>query len=365
MSKFHVESVSSRESLHQLADEWNSLLARSRANSIFLRFEWIATWLEKNICELAVLLVRDQQNRLVGVAPFYRSRLQFRVPLRYRCLRPLGDSESGAEYQMPFFASETETGALAALTDYLSSTRVEWDLIYMGNLAAWTEAGSQLVKAFKDSPLPCESRPNSFSQIALPTSTDEFWQQQSRTQRYAVNRARRKLADQTVEITRCASQAELPLYTDALLALHEIRWRSVGEAGAFERRPAFRAFLLDFLPVALDSGWLRLHILKVDNKARAVQLGFVYNGTYSVIQEGFDVGFQPGIGNLLRASVIEECIAEGIRVYDFLGGLSEHKRRWGAVEKAGADLIVWNANPRNLIFKLGPFWPSGRFFREL
>ena len=64
--------------------------------------------------------------------------------------------------------------------------------------------------------------------------------------------------------------------------------------------------------------------------------------------------------------VIEQCIDAGVQDYDFLGGVSEHKRRWGAQERDGCDLFI--AHPSKLKNKLlfsTEVWPSGRFIDEI
>jgi CelD/BcsL family acetyltransferase involved in cellulose biosynthesis len=57
----------------KLKDEWNSLLARSRFNTIFLTWEWQTTWwrhLGRNRGELYLLEGRDEGG-LVAIAPLY------------------------------------------------------------------------------------------------------------------------------------------------------------------------------------------------------------------------------------------------------------------------------------------------------
>jgi CelD/BcsL family acetyltransferase involved in cellulose biosynthesis len=48
-----------------------------------------------------------------------------------------------------------------------------------------------------------------------------------------------------------------------------------------------------------------------------------------LLQEGFDFAFQKeNVGNMLRAMVFEQIIGEGMRIYDFLAGVSRHKKTW-------------------------------------
>jgi CelD/BcsL family acetyltransferase involved in cellulose biosynthesis len=81
------------------------------------------------------------------------------------------------------------------------------------------------------------------------------------------------------------------------------------------------------------------------------------------LQEGFDPDYTPHVGNALRSHVINDCIAQGLREYDFLGGWSEHKRRWLARERSGADLLIAATRIKTLPIMLAGVWPTGAFLR--
>lgn len=92
-SSLKVEIGETWQAFEALESEWNRLLVASRANSVFLRWEWIDAWRRVAGASAQPLLVviRDGTNALVGIGPFYvtQSRL-FRV-VPYRMLRVLGD----------------------------------------------------------------------------------------------------------------------------------------------------------------------------------------------------------------------------------------------------------------------------------
>jgi CelD/BcsL family acetyltransferase involved in cellulose biosynthesis len=104
--------------------------------------------------------------------------------------------------------------------------------------------------------------------------------------------------------------------------------------------------------------------LKVDGVIRAVQYGYAYAGVFSQLQEGYDPDGFDGIGNVLRNHVIKVSVAEGLREYDFLGGFSEHKRRWGATLAQGYDLLIGRPLAKNALLFAKCVWPTGRFIKE-
>jgi CelD/BcsL family acetyltransferase involved in cellulose biosynthesis len=185
----------------------------------------------------------------------------------------------------------------------------------------------------------------------------------SSNRRQQVRRAVRKILSKPgVEIRKVTRREELASATESLFRLHGKRWQSVGQDGVFSRNPREREFYEHFLPRALEQGWLAMYSLLDGGEARAVQIGYVYKGVFLQLQEGFDPVYEPQVGNALRAWVIQDCIRGGVREYDFLGGHSEHKRRWMAVERTGADLLAYVRRPRNLPSMMG-VWPTGAYLR--
>jgi hypothetical protein len=89
-----------------------------------------------------------------------------------------------------------------------------------------------------------------------------------------------------------------------------------------------------------------------------------YNGDFLQIQEGFNPEYIDGAGNVLRHIVIESSIQEGLKNYDFLGGFTEHKRRWKAEERFGHDLLIARPSLKTRLLFLKDIWPSGRYLSQ-
>ena len=54
-----TEVVTTREELEAVADHWDDLLVESQADSIFLTWEWVSTWLETVYPEAPLLVIKD------------------------------------------------------------------------------------------------------------------------------------------------------------------------------------------------------------------------------------------------------------------------------------------------------------------
>jgi CelD/BcsL family acetyltransferase involved in cellulose biosynthesis len=365
MSEVTTQIVSDWATLAQLKDEWNPLLTRSRSDSLFLTWEWIDAWREvagESVSPF-VVTARDATGRLVGIVPLYRAGLRFLGKLRVRALRILGDYHSGGEYGDWILEPEREAEIGLALAQALAGVSSQWDCLWLPRIAGWTGARERMVSACVRAGLPVRERTKQFSAVPLPRDYREYWKALSSNARSAIQRQAKKLDASGAQLVRCATPEALPSFLDALVDLNDRRWSAMGRAGTFKRKPLELAFYRRFTGVALSRDWLRFFALKRGDEFIAVQIGYAYKGEFLQLQEGFDPAGQAGQGNVLRARVIEACIAEGITSYDFLGEFTEHKRRWLAQVREGHDLFVTHGGAKSAGLRGLGVWPSGRYLR--
>ena len=351
----------------ELENEWNSLLFRSRAATIFLTWEWIDAWRSAidDSVNPYVVTVRNDDGGLVAIAPFYLASLRFLKLFRYKTLRAMADNATGAEYPDWFVLEGMESSAPDAIASALAQNSADWDLIWLRNVAGWTKSMNRICESALTAGLHVRKRKTAFSSIELPKSIGEYEQGLSSNRRQQLRRrARRIFEGDSVTIEYCESTRDLPEFLAALFELHQKRWRSVGKDGCFVRKPLEAAFYECFAPMAMANGWLRIFAIKSGEEIKAVQYGYVLDGVFSQLQEGFDPDFLKGVGNGLRHKVIENCIAEGVQIYDFLGGISDHKRNWGAEVRFGYDIMIGSRSLKTAMLFWQAIWPSGRYMDD-
>jgi len=360
-----VSTVTTRMELEALAPEWNALLQASRADTIFLTWEYISAWLDAVAprAKLHVLAVRNGTGELVGIAPFYRRQIRLRRVLTYRCLCILGGHASPAEYLDLIVRHDQEQPVLDALGVALTRSR-DWDCIWIPRMAGWTGAPERLDRLARAARLHVWRRDTPFSAIALPPAWDEYLSLLSNKTRYQMRRGAKQLHESgEVTFEQCRSRDQLPAFIDDLERLHQKHWESAGEPGGFRRNPSFRAFLDTICDRSIENGWIYFTGIRVNDIRLAVQFAFIYHGTFSAIQEGFDPDFKKvteGIGNVLRCRAIQECIDAGLTCYDFLGEDTWHKQRWGAEARLGCDLFIHRRTIKTLPLRIRSVWPTGR-----
>ena len=72
-----------------------------------------------------------------------------------------------------------------------------------------------------------------------------------------------------------------------------------------------------------------MYVLRLNGAPVAVMYGFLYNGTFSFYQHGFDDQYQQhSIGLVLMALSIRAAIEEGAGEFDMLWGLEPYKFLW-------------------------------------
>lgn len=365
-SSYSAILIETRGELDQLASEWNTLLRMSAADTIFLTWEWISSWLGTILpdASLMVVAVRDFEQRLIAVAPFYRSRFYLFGRIPYKCLRIFGDSNSGAEYPDIIVKRGLDDIVIPLISRVYTENAEKWDWVWLLNIAGWTGALERLTGTFRSSTIIVKKAPYSFSSIQLPSSWEEFISLLPKGQTSILRRQeQRVIRRHRLEIQRCCRTEELPSSLDNFFRLHAKRWQVKGQKGSFARWPRMDEFYRDFAPKALKHGWLAFSFLYLDGIPQASQYGYVYNSTYHQLQEGYDPEGLPGLGNVLRVKSMQWCIEHNLREYDFLGHHTHHKALWGSVERWGWRLFLGRRSLKNLPIKFAGIWPSGQFIK--
>jgi CelD/BcsL family acetyltransferase involved in cellulose biosynthesis len=137
-----------------------------------------------------------------------------------------------------------------------------------------------------------------------------------------------------VNLLRTTREEEIEPHLERFFAMHQARWLREGSSGSFcSARKC--GFYRDISVGLLQRGWLRFYHLEVNGIIRASQFGFAFGGVLHSLQDAFDHEFHPrgvgGVGVVLRAMIIQECIIENLNTYDFLGGVEEFKTRWNTI----------------------------------
>jgi CelD/BcsL family acetyltransferase involved in cellulose biosynthesis len=126
-----------------------------------------------------------------------------------------------------------------------------------------------------------------------------------------------------------ATSDSLSKYMDVFFSQHQTRWPLLSDQ-------RMQSFHRDVARAFCAAGKLRLHALWIDQHVAAVFYGFADAERVSYYLGGFSPEFAScSPGNLVLAQAIEDAIADGATVFDFLCGAEIYKYAWGVKN-------VWN-----------------------
>lgn len=366
---FEISVVKNWDDFATLKEDWQKLLVQSDADNLFLTWEWMDCWriTQGALIKPLIIVIQDRQG-ILAIAPFYIQEYRLAHLLTYQALRFFGDKGTGSEYSNFIVKKEDSIGLKTMLWKHLLSPdiRLLWDFIWFTNVAAWTEGGKTLLQSLTSvEGLNCNQRTVEFAQIPLSKFSTGILPELSKSLRADIRRPHRRLDKLGPwEMLTCKGDDDISELLEQLFRLHNKHWLNAG-LGTFQRRPELADFYRLFAPLALKKGWLRLLRLESLGEIQAMQIGYVYNNEFLAIQEGFNPDFIPGVGQVLRHYSLTNCQKEGLSCYDFLGVYTDHKRRWLADKKLGANLFIWQKKVKNLPFSVKKIWPTGRYLKPL
>jgi CelD/BcsL family acetyltransferase involved in cellulose biosynthesis len=320
ISTYHDTSV-----FEELAGEWNELLNRSAANTVFLTLEFQRVWWRYlGDGELLVVTMRDS-GELVGIAPLFVAE----NAEGERVMATIGCVEV-ADYLDLIAAQGREKDVYTALVDYLMWPEAPaWDVLGLCNihqdsptlaiLPALVEAQGWTVSITKEDVCPVAQ---------LPPTWDEYLLTLKKKHRHELRRKLRR-AETEEELSWYIAGSEHDVSSEIEDFL-DLMAGSAPEKAEF-LTPQMRSFFRQLANVMHDAGWLQLTFLKVGGEKVAAYFHFVYAGRVLVYNSGLNWQDFPQLsaGIVLAAYNIRHAIEQGIKVFDFMQGNERYKYHLG------------------------------------
>lgn len=329
MKKFSIEVIENLACFEGLRDDWNDLLKNSSSDCFFLTWEWLYTWWKyfSEKSKLHIITMRHE-NKLCGIAPFILRSRRWKRLLPFSALEFLGTSSVGSDYLDILIRRGHECQVHTELAGYLAGAKFMFEL-------SRVEKNSAHVRKFA---LGLTRLGWSSAQISTDICPyvdlsghdwESYLESLSRAHRYNLRRRLRnmeKLGDTHFELVQSEEQRSNAM--QILIKLHGKRWRGRGSSGAFNSS-ALVSFHNELSRTALDQGWLKLYVLRLNEEPAAALYGFLYNRIFYFYQSGFNLDFyQHSVGLVAMGLAIKSAISEGAIIYDFLRGDESYKSLW-------------------------------------
>jgi len=280
-STLTVERVTELALFDGLRQEWDELLQASDSGCVFLTWEWLSTWW-RHLAEgrsLFILIVR-RSRKLVALAPFC---LRPRSLSRARPLPEvefLGSGFVGSDYLDIIVRQGDEAEAYQALAAHLGSGSfsLKWTNVKKGENAV----AGVLARLGEKGWTTAETATNVCPFIPLAGRTwESYMASLSAEHRYNFHRKWRRLSrDYVARFEQTSTAEQCRDAVGVLIAQHNTRWRDRGGSDAFHT-PELIAFHHEFTQIALTRGWLRLYVLRLNEKPAACLYGLLHRGVFS------------------------------------------------------------------------------------
>ncbi len=309
-----------------IQDEWLALLERSDANPWFLSPFWLSTWWttwgsKQADAEDIVLIARDEQGGLVGLAPLYRITDAVRGRVRANRIQFIGANFRRAgitrtEYLDFVLDQENRDAVLKALLDHLFG-KFDFDELCLSDmrldspsrpiiLATGERSGALIRYADHDSS----------TVLTLDGTFEDYLATLGKNTRLRVFNRRKVLEKEGEVRLRSFSRDELLEGFDILSRLFESRW---GSPIFTPEQLEFQTSLVAAMP---ETAELALTTVVLDSEPVSAVYDIRYGGVEYNFLQGFKADVHPKVsmGMLHFGYAIERAYASGIRRFDFLLG---------------------------------------------
>lgn len=351
---FAVSIVSDPDALDALRAPWTELLAESESGSPFLTWEWMSTWWRiYGRGHLRIVLVRDPDGRLVGLAPL---QVVWRRVLRLARWQAATFVGHGGDVTSEHLDVIVRRGFETVVADAVFDSLHDDPAIAQIDLQPFRADSLVLPRLqMRWSALPGVVKRTTVSWcpfVVLPKSRADFVASRSRNYRKKLGEYERRMAkglNPTLRRARTPDDVHGDL--DGLMRLHQARW---GQASRAFRSEAYRRFHAAFASLMLEAGALRLFTLESEGQALAAIYCLQYGRRYYYYQAGREPARADArVGLVLMNRVLQEAIDDGATVFDFLSGREPYKYRWAADEFTNDRLAVWRSRRVHLQAELG------------
>lgn len=320
--------ITDASQLDAIAEEWDTLAAGVPMRG----YDWLAGWWRHyDAGELAVVIVRDENNKLIGLAPW---RLEKSLT-RGAVLTWLGDGEVCTDHLTLLTQPGKEQAVAQAVADFLIDEFSDWQLLDLNNTDSGDTNLQWLVDALAERDALVESTEvGACWTLDLPDDWEAYLALQSKSHRKQLRRAeRRVLESEDCRWVPVQNRDDWETAWPILIDLHQRRRLSLGEPGCFASE-CWAAFHREISLKLLEKNQLRLSWLELNGQPAAVEYHFAGPGAIYAYQGGVDpdrLDEEPG--RLSIISTLQDAMREGRQTFDFMRGDEPYKAHWRATPR--------------------------------
>ncbi len=347
--------LSTADAFKAIHQEWNELLATSKANTIFLTWEWTHTWWEVygHAHQLLLLKIQDEKGTCVGLAPFKIARRHI-LGIPYRQVEFMGSCEkTHPDYLDLIVAPGYHSAVTDAVWNYLIAHKNLWDTIYCSDIPSTSETHPRLNHLAQQAGFVTHlKQPTLCPYLPITTSWEEYLKSLSSNQRYNTQRKEKRITKlYPMNLEEVYAGTDITVALEELFDLHKTIWNTKGEEGAFHTHPLNKTFHCKIAETFSALGWIVIYSLKIDGKTAAILYAYRYNHKIFYYQMGRSPAWaEYGVGQVMIKLILQSLFKNGeSTAFYFLQGTESYKYHWTKAEHVNLHLCLWNQTVRGKI----------------
>jgi len=351
-SALAVETISDLQEFERLGSEWSELLSASGCPGPFLSWEWQFSWW-KHLAggrRLHLLAVR-RGDVLLGVAPLALRPPQPRRLLPFSALEFMGTGMAGSDYLDLILRDGAEDMAVSALAAHLAKEKHTLELAQVSAASSHVSRLATRLGEFGWQQL--RETPDVCPYVDLRGHRWEtYLDSLSSAHRYNFRRRLRNLHKRyDLSFVQARDETERRDMLQTLVTLHQRRWNGLSLPGAFGT-PDLVRFHDEWSRLALQRGWLRLYLLRLDGVPAAALYGFRSGDVFYFYQSGFDPAYaKSSVGMIVLGLAIKSALEEGVHECDLLHGDESYKFKWTTATRELARFTLCPPTGRGMLYR--------------
>jgi CelD/BcsL family acetyltransferase involved in cellulose biosynthesis len=360
VGNLHLTVVHDVRTWETLEPEWRELFAKSEFASPPLSWDWLRGWWKhyggKYGVEgesLRIITIRTDEEALVGALPLYVASSSPRLigmrRLRFLSTGEAQDEETCAEYLDLLSVPGAENQCVELIRKMLTKPADgKWDELFL-------EAVSERSPLIRLLPADGSDRNSGDVRVErtchianLTGGLETYLGRVSAHQRKKLRRLLRAIDADHASLEVAANSADVSLFFDQMIDLHQRRWNNTGKPGCFASA-RFTAFHRELCQNLLSAESLILARLVRSGEPLGVIYGFVVRDRFHFYQCGLTntpVGAIESPGTAAHLLLMDYLSKRGVVLYDFLGGTSVYKERLATEEHHLMRIIATKSTAR-------------------
>lgn len=351
-----------------MGDEWNKLIEKTKLPIMYLRHEFIHSWiLTYGLKEKLHFFIGRKNGHLRAIFPLIERNYLLKKLIKVSVVSGIG--QEIASISDSIISRGFERNAIESLMMYLKSERREWDTIYFRSLypmSAWLSlAKLNAIGAFYSWKNKC-----GVPYLPLPNTWEELSDGLGHNTRRNLQRYQKKLRSQGVEVKIFEKSDEIYNSLDRFFSLHEMRW------GMDELRKRgyenYKSYIRTLVRLFGNDGAMRMVSLVLDSSIIAAVLCFDIGTNRFLLMNARDpVYAKMHAGKMVYGEAIKDAILRGQSTCFFGSGVSDYKLLFTpyVLEPCSLSIMLSN-NAKTLIFSHVQRsdehdWSSGSFFNKM